>query len=494
MKRLLIAASIAFVAIGSPAQTRLASDFEIEKMRKQIVDSPDFLSQLSARLNLGDLLRSRAETAAANEEYERALALAMRQRIETREDADLSAYSTATAYAALAHAKLGRGAEAFEMLEEATRYASSSPKTWNLYATAMSLLGREPKAIAAARNAVAIAQDEVRRQASVANTLDLAIYEYTLASTLARNGDGDEAAEILRRVIARLDGAAFESLRRHIERSESFEIYSTARGEADAYLALGNRATLRLAELSEKRGDIATARAMYERVLARRTDDPTALAALARLGRSDERARWFAAAFDANPFSRDLIRSYREFLADAAAPAIEGASAGTRMRNLLAAMHRRDWRSARDVLRGLESQFPGNATLAELRRELEPNAIPSFLESGALQAERNAVELRRLVELFASDRATAKHRAALDALTLTNIATFDRADWSVNGQTTFASGAIGDIRFRLAQPTAFLGTFDDRTPLRLVYRVLGVTAIDGTDALLIEPIRLEVAR
>ncbi|MEO8053497.1 MAG: hypothetical protein ABI833_24120, partial [Acidobacteriota bacterium] len=50
----------------------------------------------------------------------------------------------------------------------------------------------------------------------------------------------------------------------------------------------------------------------YEQVLAGRTDDPTAVAALARITSSeDDRNRYYTDAFDANPFSLDLIRESR---------------------------------------------------------------------------------------------------------------------------------------------------------------------------------------
>jgi len=47
------------------ACTRIASDFEIAQMKQQIGTSPDFLSQLSGHLNLGDLYLTRSETATA---------------------------------------------------------------------------------------------------------------------------------------------------------------------------------------------------------------------------------------------------------------------------------------------------------------------------------------------------------------------------------------------------------------------------------------------
>lgn len=496
MRRWLVAAVLALLPAVASAQTRLSSDFEIARMRELIERSPDFLSQLSARMNLGDLYRSRNDLAAADREYARALSLALAERVKSRRESDLSAYSTITAYAALAQAKLRRGAEAFALLEEAARYASDSPKTWNLYATAMSIVGRKARAVAGARNAVAIAAEEARREPSLAAQLDLSIYEYTLAAALSEGEASGEAEAILRQVVARLESPQFDSLRRQIERSESFEIYSTARGDADAWLSLANRAGLRLAALLEKRGDTAAARAAYERVLQRRTDDPTALAALARLSAPADRARWFAAAFDANPFSLPLVRSYQQFLAAGAEPPEESATTGSRVRTLVGQIHRRQWRAAAELLRALETEFPGNATLAVIRREFEaPARVPSFLDAPApTVVEASSEDLRRILALFATDRLTPDQRAALDAVKLAGIATFPDADQSTPGQTRFESGAIGDVRFRFAGPTAFLGSFPASTPLRLTYRILGATVIDGREGLLLEPLGIEVLR
>jgi tetratricopeptide (TPR) repeat protein len=208
----------------------------------------------------------------------------------------MTRYATATAYAALADAKLGNASAAFDEAEEAIRYTSGSAKSWNLYASAMSLLNRPPKAVAAARNAVAIASRQTDK-------LDLAVYQYSLASALIEIGDQDEAEQLLRTVTTSLRSAGFEPLRRNIARSESFEVYSSARGDEQAYLALLNRAGLRLARLLESKGDESGARVEYERVLETRTDDPTALAALARVS-----PKYFDAAFEANPFSMTLIR------------------------------------------------------------------------------------------------------------------------------------------------------------------------------------------
>jgi hypothetical protein len=93
-----------------------------------------------------------------------------------------------------------------------------------------------------------------------------------------------------------------------------------------------------------------------------------------------------------------------------------------------------------------------------------------------------ATELRALLEGF--ERLTPEQRTALDALTLAS-------DVDLDGETgsTFASGSIGEVPFRFAQPATFAGTFAPRA--RLTYRILGVTRSGERDALLLEPLRLE---
>ena len=264
-------AVLALVTAPVFAQTRIASDFEIAQMKRQIATSPDFLSQLSGHLNLGDAYRARNESAKARTEYGTALDIAGREALAARKASDITRYATAVAYSSLANAKLGNDGPAFEAAEEAIRYTSGSAKSWNLYSTATSLLHKPAKAASAARNAVAIAKQDLAKSPNVGNRLDLAIYQYSLASALIETGKADEAELLLRTVTSSLRSEDFASLRRDVARSESFEIYSSARGDQPAYLSLVNRSGLRLAALREQRGDAAGARREYENVLASRT-------------------------------------------------------------------------------------------------------------------------------------------------------------------------------------------------------------------------------
>jgi len=61
---LLIAASLELTA-----QTRIASDFELKQMQRQVERSKDFISQVSGRLNLGDVRVARNEKSLARAEY-----------------------------------------------------------------------------------------------------------------------------------------------------------------------------------------------------------------------------------------------------------------------------------------------------------------------------------------------------------------------------------------------------------------------------------------
>ena len=426
------------------AQTRIASDFEIAQMKQQIARSHDFISQLSGHLNLGDLYLTRSETATARAEYTTALGIAANERIEARKSSDMTRYATATAYAALADAKLGNASAAFDEAEEAIRYTSGSAKSWNLYASAMSLLNRPAKALSAARNAVAIASREPDK-------LDLAVDQYSLASALIETGQPEEAEHLLRTVTTSLRSVDFEPLRRNIARSESFEVYSSARGDEQAYLALLNRAGLRLARLLETKGDEAGARAEYERVLETRTDDPTALAALAR-----DSPKYFDAAFGANPFSMTLIRQYRKYLDEThGEPA-----AATEMQKALIEMHRGEMRAARTTIDALLQKFPSNETLKTLRQETEAMAgVPAFLTRGEANVTPTPAELRQLLSLLQSDKLTPDQRAALDRMTFT------------------AAITAAGVPFRLSESRP-----------ASAYRILGATEVNGADALLLEPV------
>lgn len=492
------------LAIPAFSQTRIASDFEIAQTKQQIATSRDFLTQLAGRLNLGDLYASRNEPATARDEYARALDIAARERQESRRASDLTRYATATAYAGLAHAKLGEERRAFEMMEESIRYTADSAKSWNLYASAMTVLRKPEKAASAARNAVSITTADLRKSPSVPTRLDLAIYQYSLASSLIESEHDTEAESLLRTSLDALRSHDFDAIQRDVARSESFQIYSSARGDAAAYLAIANRAGLRLASLLERKGDIDGARAEYLRVLAARTDDPSALSALARLGRNDEeRERYYVSAFDANPFSLALIRDYQQVLIRTRPNAVDDSTTGGRVRKALVQMQRQESRAAATTLDALIQQFPANETLMALRRESEITGIaPRFL-AGAVRAINaganspitpSAAELRQVIRLDSADRLTPEQRASLDNLTFTNIVTFDAIEAApAPGQSVFETGTAGDLKFRFSQPTAFTGTFSPSIPLRLTYKILGATEIDGADALLVEPVRLEAA-
>ncbi len=458
------------LALPAFAQTRLASDFEIAQMEKQLARSREFEAQLSGRLNLGDVRMARSETSLARAEYTKAFELAEKERLDARRDSSMSRYASATSYAALAQAKLGRDANAFALLEEAARYASDDAEAWNLYASAMRILGYPRKAISAARNSVAIA-------ATKSDKLDLAVYRHALATALIEAGETSEAETLLVTITDALRSKEFESLQREVARAESFEIYSSARGDVAAYVSLLNRAQLRLASLYERRGDADRAREQYQRVLAGRSDDVTALSALARLAPNDaERERWFAEAFEANPFSMPLVREYQR---RPHPDAIDTSTTGGAMRDAVAQLARGETRAARASLDALLAKFPANETLRTLRREAEGAssvALPSATPSTS--------ELRALLDNF--ERITPEQRATLDQTTFTGTARF-------SGEV-FEAGTFEGVPFRFSSPVQFAGTFDITRPLRLTCRILGVTRSGDTDALLLEPVRVEEIR
>ena len=243
----------------------------------------------------------------------------------------------------------------------------------------------------------------------------------------------------------------FDALRREIAKKESFEIYSTARGEEAAYLSLLNRSRLRLAALYEAHGDVPKARTTYESVLKDRNDEPTALAAIARLSRSESD---YAEAFDANPFSLELIRDYQRYAASHPVT-IESDSIGAQVRRAI-----REPRLAIE----LAKQHPGNDALRTLAREATSTPVPAWLRGDVDTATPTPAELRTLL----THQLTPDERHALDRVVLTVTATFDDAQ----------NGTIGDVKFKLAQPV----TVTPNTPVRLTFRILGASG----DALLLE--------
>lgn len=453
----------AMLAGAQPA--RIASDFELAQMEKQLATTRGFEAQLSGRLNLGDLRTLRNERALARAEYERALTLAEQERRDARQESDLARYAMATSYAGLAAAKLGRAERASALLEEALRYASEDPETWNLLSSAMRILGKPAKAVGTARIAVAVVAPEKK--------LDTAVYRHALAMALLDAGEDGEAESLLLALVTSLRSADFETLRREAAKQEAFEVYSSARGDVAAYVSLLNRAQLRLAALYEKRAALADARTQYERVLAARSDDVTALHALARLASSNrERDRLYAEAFEANPFSTQLVAQYRAYLRQN-----PQAEPGTDLQRALLQLERGESAAARKALDALMLRFPANETLRALRQEVEAP------QAATLPAENPAAgELRALLD--AMERLTPTQRMELDARTFTSEVTLDGTEGD-----TFESGSISGVPFRFSQPATFAGTFVPRS--RLTYRILGVTRLQDRDALLLEPVRLE---
>jgi tetratricopeptide (TPR) repeat protein len=457
MKRLAVLLALAPALFAQ--ETRIASDYEIRTMQAQAAGAKDFATQVSAHLNLGDLRRTRNETSLAQQEYTTALQAAEKERASQREKGQLTDYARATLFAGVAEAKLGHEARAFELLEEAIRYTPDDARSWNVYANGMGSLGLARKAVSVSRNAVALEQ----------RPIDLIIDQFSLAIMLDAAGETAEATQLLETVIASLRSSKFDALRRNIAKQEAFETYSTVRSDIAAYLTVLNRSQLQLANLYERSGQISRARTTYQDVLKTRTDDPIALASLARLSNSPES---FAEAFDANPFSMDLIRDYREFVRRAK-PRTEGTSNGAQMRRAIEEIERGEDINARKTLEGLSSKFPNNDTIRTLMGETASHANAGvFLK-----------DLRATLTLLAQDRVTPEQRARLDDTVITSTAIFDALP--------FYSGTIDGIPFRFSEPTTFKGTFAAKAPLRLTYRILGATELNGASALLVEPLKVE---
>lgn len=533
-RALAVAACLITLIAARPvtAQTsRIASDFEIERMEKLAATEPGFLAQIAAHLNLGNLRSTRNETALAAREYTRALAIAEDERSSARRDSDLARYATATMYAGLALAELNRPERAFEYEEEATRYGAADGKTWNMVASAMGALGQPRKAASAARNAVSIAAAAAKRAPTAPNLLDLAIYQYSLATALDASGGKDEAIQLLQSAIETLRSKSFDRMRKEMAKNESFEIYSTARGEQAAYRSALNRSQLKLAEIYEASGNSTAARKAYEDVLAGRSDEAAALEGLSRLaGSPEERQRAMSMALDANPFAIETVRAYQRFLATEGASTGKGnaaatGGAGSEMRRALEQMQRGEDRAARTTLDELAAGHPGNDVVQylsalvdlrlgdadrargrvihlpelsdDIRSRLARGATraPAWLDGAGTAATPTAAELRHVLALTSADRLSPAQRSALDRIVLSSPVAFEPPETPPSaGQTLFVRGTVEGVAFTFAQPTAFRGEYKASDPLRLDYRILGATETGGVAALLLEPLKIEVMR
>ncbi|MHB0969365.1 MAG: tetratricopeptide repeat protein [Thermoanaerobaculia bacterium] len=517
MRRVVAAAVImTLLAVPLAAEApRVASDFEIAKVEAQLARERDRLAIAAAYMNLGDLRASRSESNRSREAYLAAEKNAEALRHEARRRGDLARYATATAYSALACAKLGRRADAWDRFSEATRYAGDSATIWNLAASGMLVAGLPRKASGAARNALAIAERDPSTGIEV--KLDVSIYRYTLASALIATGDSEaelEAARLLERVVSDLDSDTFAPIRSRIRDVEAFEILSSARGDVESYLSLAQRSRLRLAAIYEEQGRAAEARSQYEAALRSRRDDATALAGMARLAKSaGDRDRWFAEAFTANPYSWALLSAYEDAARDATLTRPTGKHPGDLVRAILfdlahdrvpsqetlgslSSLSNNDVviylnaralaaRGDRDAARAIAAEAQCAVALRELESRMGDEATlpPAFASAGHV----NQPAENDLAAVASSwGRLSPEGKARLDALTFESRATFDAAE-TREGTTVLASGRIGGIAFRFATPTAFRGEWAARVPLTLRYRIVASEESDGP-MLIVEPL------
>jgi hypothetical protein len=104
-----------------------------------------------------------------------------------------------------------------------------------------------------------------------------------------------------------------------------------------------------------------------------------------------------------------------------------------------------------------------------------------------LRSNPTAADLRALIAAFNDNRLTPDQRAQLDRMTITSEVIFTAGP-------PFETGAVDGVPFRFSEPMTFHGTFTSGVPLRLTYRILGASQLNGADALLLEPVRLESPR
>jgi hypothetical protein len=282
---------------------------------------------------------------------------------------------------------------------------------------------------------------------------------------------------------------------------------------------------MRLAALYESRGLVEDARREFQTVVSRRSDEAAALAGLARLTSDPkERERYLIQSLDANPFAAGVVEAYERHVESGdASPAVAGGSVGSvgsRIRLAIQQIHDRDFRRARQTLEALLKAHANNDVLlsllaraasqsgdvaaaraamakmgdTELRAQIEDllgtasSARPSFLdEPASLVTDPSEEELRAVLSLFAGNELSAADRATLDQEQFSSSARFDEPDGEA-----FERGTMSGVPFRFQSPTRFRGITSAARPLRLTYRILGATTVEGRDALLIEPVRAEV--
>ncbi|HEX9494047.1 MAG TPA: hypothetical protein VGA33_12340, partial [Thermoanaerobaculia bacterium] len=164
--------------------------------------------------------------------------------------------------------------------------------------------------------------------------------------------------------------------------------------------------------------------------------------------------------------------------------AVLGASTGSQIRLALQQMQRGELPAAIAIVNSVLQKFPDNDTLLLLRREIEERRSAGPV---VFRPQPTASDLRAIIAAFNDNRLTPDQRSQLDRMTFTSTAVFDQGP-------PFETGRIDDVPFRFSQPMTFSGNFASKIPLRLTYRILGATQQNGADALLLEPLRLEVPR
>jgi tetratricopeptide (TPR) repeat protein len=511
----LVALLLLVLATAAYGQAPRADDFEERQGRAQIART-DAFSRISGHLNLGDIFAARNDRAAAQRQWRIAEETAEKERRSARAASDLSRYARSTSYSGLAAAKLGKREEAHRLFEESLRYTADSPSAWNFYASAMSLLGDSGKAASGARNAIALTERRPDLASNTAAHLDLNVYRYALAAALTAAGNEKEAAPLLEGIIESLLSSRFDRIRAQIRDGEKFEILSTTSADADAYLTLLARSRIRLAEIHERRGEAAQAAVLYRQVLDQRSDEPHALAALARLGAGRSDGERFADAFEASPFSWKLITDYRRQLKETAV-ASQGDSRGARMRQLLERMSASRWESAAELAVELREENPENDSLLALSAEIatrlgrreEAERFQRAIRNGAISRDLAALiqsvpndPLGRIRSIASRPRLESAEVSELHVLLVGDLSPELREllDSAVfrsgvalgeavadEETTTIAMARAGRTTLRFSESTRFRGRFSSGEEVTLAFRILGASEDESGPFLLVEP-------
>lgn len=506
MTRLLAVLVLAMALADAPARAQSADDHELRTNQRLHETARTAADRFAAAMNLGDIHAGRGGREEARRWWSRARSVAAEERERLRSSGNLSGSARFSAWEAVAASALGDRAEAIALFEQARRILPGDAALLGRYANAELSHGAAEHAVNLARAALA----HSALPGGDRTLLDYATIEYTLARALAAAGDAPASASRARAMIERLEGPAARSLRERAAAREEFTVIGTARGDAEALTTLLVRGHLHLATHEERAGNRQAALEHARRALLVRSDQPEALALVARI--RGESSDWLQA-FSSSPLDRQLHLQYRSALR-AGLPPLDpaGDSLAALAMKSVEAIEQRRWSTAailidqmkrrsgaQDALLALEAEsLAGQGRAAEARdliarirsRSLAQGIdIPHAPASGAVELPADgsrlyALELERIEALLVSPASAAGLIPQLEERTYESLVILENP--AVQGGVTAATGAVvhgGDnLTLRFMSPVRFRGDFSGETVI-LTYSILAA----DHEGLVVEP-------